>query len=156
MMKATNRLGASVLIGVLAALLSSAATAFALAPVDTNWRGIAISGYDPVAYFTDGKPVAGTSDFTTEWKGATWRFASAAHRDTFVADPDKYAPQYGGYCAWAVAHDKTASIDPEAWKIVNGRLYLNYSKDIQQQWEQDVPGYVEKADVNWPKLLGGK
>jgi hypothetical protein len=84
------------------------------------------------------------------------RFASAAHRDAFVADPERYAPQYGGYCAWAVAHGKTAGVDPQAWKIVGGKLYLNYSKDIQRQWEEDVPGYVEKADANWPKLLGGK
>ena len=133
-----------------------AASAYALDPVDTNWRGLAISGYDPVAYFTDAKPVEGSSDFTTTWQGATWRFASAAHRDQFVADPARFAPQYGGYCAWAVAHDKTASVDPTAWKIVDGKLYLNYSKDIQAQWEKDVPGYIKQADENWPQLLAGK
>jgi YHS domain-containing protein len=156
MMTATTRLRGGIVLGVLAMLIASAAPAFAIAPVDSNWRGLAISGYDPVAYFTDGKPVEGSSDFTTEWKGATWRFASAAHRDAFVAAPDKYAPQYGSYCAWAVAHDKTASVDPEAWKIVDGKLYLNYSKDIQKQWEADVPGYIQKADANWPKLLNAK
>jgi YHS domain-containing protein len=151
---ATNRIRDGVFCVAFAALLSSAATAYAIAPIDTNWRGLAIGGYDPVAYFTEGRPVEGTSDFTTEWKGATWRFASVAHRDAFVANPDKYAPQYGGYCAWAVAHDKTAAIDPEAWRIVDGKLYLNYSKDIQKQWEQDVPGYIGKADAIWPRLLG--
>lgn len=139
-----------------ATMVVGVAPARALDPVDTNWRGLAISGYDPVAYFTDGKAVPGSSDFTTTWKGATWRFASAAHRDQFVADPDRFAPQYGGYCAWAVAHGKTASIDPEAWKIVDGKLYLNYSKDVQAKWEKDVPGYITEADANWPKLLAGR
>ena len=143
------------LLALGAALLLAPARAHALDPVWTNWRGLAIAGYDPVAYFTDGKPVAGSSELTTEWRGATWRFASAAHRDQFVADPERYAPQYGGYCAWAVAHDDTAGIDPEAWKIVDGKLYLNYSKDIQAKWEQDVPGYIEKANGYWPKLLAG-
>lgn len=136
-------------------LLLDAGRAAALEPVWSNWRGLAIAGYDPVAYFSDGKPVAGSSDFTTEWQGATWRFASAAHRDQFVADPERYAPQYGGYCAWAVSQGYTAGIDPEAWKIVDGKLYLNYSKDVQKQWEQDVPGNIGKADRSWPQLLAG-
>ena len=136
-------------------LLASAAPAAALAPVWSNWRGLAVAGYDPVAYFTDGKAVEGSSEFTTEWKGATWRFASAAHRDQFVAQPDKYAPQYGGYCAWAVSQDHTAGIDPQAWKIVDGKLYLNYDKDVQQKWQQDVPDNIRKADGNWPHLLAG-
>lgn len=138
-----------------AVLLLDAGPAAALEPVWSNWRGLAIAGYDPVAYFSDGKPVAGSSDFTTEWQGATWRFASAAHRDQFVAEPARYAPQYGGYCAWAVSQGYTAGIDPEAWKIVDGKLYLNYSKDVQKQWEQDVPGNIVKADASWPKLLAG-
>jgi YHS domain-containing protein len=138
-----------------ALLLASAGYAAALDPVWSNWRGLAVAGYDPVAYFTDGKPVEGSSDFTTEWKGTTWRFASAAHRDAFKADPDKYAPQYGGYCAWAVSQDKTAGIDPQAWKIVDGKLYLNYDQDVRAKWEKDVPGNIRKADANWPGLLGG-
>jgi YHS domain-containing protein len=120
--------------------------------------GVAIEGTDPVAYFTEGKPVEGSSDFEHEWMGATWRFASAADRDRFAADPDKYAPQYGGYCAWAVSQGYTAKIDPAAWTIVDDKLYLNYSKDVQAQWSQDVPGNVAKADANWPKIkadLGG-
>jgi hypothetical protein len=114
--------------------------------------GVAIEGTDPVAYFTEGRPVEGSSDFEHEWMGATWRFVSAANRDLFAADPDKYAPQYGGYCAWAVSQGYTASIDPEAWKVVDGKLYLNYSKDVQTQWTQDVPGNVTKGDANWPKI----
>lgn len=129
-----------------------AATSLAASPVNTNWRGLAIKGYDPVAYFTDSKPVEGKSDFTFEWQDAKWRFASAEHRDMFQKDPEKYAPQFGGYCAWAVSQDYTAGIDPDAWKIVDGKLYLNYSKDIQEKWLKDIPGNIKKAEENWPKL----
>ena len=80
-------------------------------------------------------------------------FASAEHRERFAADPQRYAPQYGGYCAWAVSQGYTASSDPDAWKIVDKKLYLNYSKDVQKTWEQDVPGNITKADTNWPKVL---
>jgi YHS domain-containing protein len=120
--------------------------------------GVAIEGTDPVAYFEQGEPVPGSSAFEHEWLGATWRFASAEHRDRFAAEPEKYAPQYGGYCAWAVSQGYTAKIDPAAWKIVEGKLYLNYSKDVQTQWAGDVPGNIAKADANWPKIkadLGG-
>jgi len=90
------------------------------------WRGLAIKGYDPVAYHKEGKPVKGSNKFELKWKDATWRFASTEHRDLFRADPEKYAPRYGGYCAWAVAQGTTASVDPKnAWKIVDGKLYLN-------------------------------
>jgi YHS domain-containing protein len=114
--------------------------------------GIAIEGTDPLAYFTEGRPVEGSSAFEHEWMGATWRFASAENRDRFAANPEKYAPQYGGYCAWAVARGYTAKIDPEAWRIVDGKLYLNYSKDVQTQWSADIPGNITKGDANWPKL----
>jgi hypothetical protein len=90
--------------------------------------------------------------------GATWRFASAEHRDRFAVDPERYAPQYGGYCAWAVSQGYTAKIDPAAWKIVDDKLYLNYSKDVQSQWSSDIPGNIAKADANWPGIkadLGG-
>lgn len=121
--------------------------------------GTAIRGYDPVAYFTDGKPVPGRAELSSAWNGATWRFASAEHKAVFDADPARYAPQYGGYCAWAVSQGYTAPIDPDAWKVVDGRLYLNYSRDVQQDWEKDVPGHITKADGNWPgleqKLAGG-
>lgn len=120
--------------------------------VYTNWRGLAIKGYDPVAYFTEGRPVAGNRDFEYEWRDATWRFASAENRDRFAADPERYAPQYGGFCAWAVSQGQTAPIDPAAWRIVDGRLYLNYSAEVQQTWEEDVSGNIKRADANWPKL----
>ena len=116
-------------------------------------QGRAIRGTDPVAYFTEASPVAGKSEFTHEWSGATWLFASAENRDLFVANPEKYAPQYGGFCAWAVSQGSTAPIDPQAWKIVDGKLYLNFSKGVQSRWEKDIPGNIAKADSNWPNLL---
>lgn len=138
------------------ALLIAAAAA-ALSPVNRSLLGgVALDGYDAVAYFTDGRPVEGSKEFTFDWQGASWRFATAAHRDLFAAAPEKYAPQYGGYCAWAVAHGYTADIDPEAWSIVDGRLYLNYSLEVRGKWEQDVPGYIAQGDENWPGLRAGK
>lgn len=126
----------------------------ATSPVNKSFfGGVAIEGYDPVAYFTDGRPVAGSKEHTFDWRGATWRFATAEHRDLFAAEPEKYAPQYGGYCAWAVANGYTASIDPEAWKIVDGKLYLNYDKDVQKKWSEDIPGNIAKGDANWPGLV---
>lgn len=116
-------------------------------------RGIAVDGTDVVAYFTKGRPVAGSADITHDWNGVTWRFSSPEHRDTFAADPAKYAPQYGGYCAYAVSEGYTASTTPEAWRIVDGKLYLNYSKRIQKRWERDIPGRINAADANWPKVL---
>ena len=122
-------------------------------PVNVTLFGVAIKGYDPVAYFTDSKPVKGESEFAIDWNGASWRFASAAHRDAFKAAPEKYAPQFGGYCAWAVSQGRTAGIDPAAWKIVNGKLYRNYSLEIQKKWESDIPGNIVKAEANWPGVL---
>jgi YHS domain-containing protein len=132
--------------------LAAAVSAIAADPVNKTWRGLAIKGYDPVAYFTDAKAVEGDAKFTFEWEGAKWRFASAEHRDAFSEDPGRYAPQFGGYCAWAVSQNYTADIDPEAWKIVDGKLYLNYNKEVQQTWEKDTPGNITKGEANWPKL----
>ena len=114
---------------------------------------LALDGYDAVAYVTDRKPVKGLPHLSTTWSGAVWRFASAEHRDVFLNDPERYAPQFGGYCAWAVAHGYTANGDPEAWTIVDGKLYLNYSKRVQKRWEADIPGYIAKGRANWPGVL---
>jgi len=123
-------------------------------PINKTFLGNkAIKGYDPVVYFTDGKPVEGKKEFAHEWMDAKWYFATAANRDLFKADPEKYAPRYGGYCAYAVAMGKTADIDPNAWKIVDGKLYLNYNQEIQAKWLEDVPGYIQKADMNWPGVV---
>lgn len=137
---------------LLGLMLLGSLVARAEKPVNTTWTGVAIKGYDPVAYFTDKKPVKGDDDFEFEWKGATWRFANAEHRDMFQKAPESYAPQYGGYCAWAVSQGYTAGIDPDAWRIVDGKLYLNYSLDVQKKWEQDIPGHIKAADTNWPKI----
>ena len=119
-----------------------------------NWRGVAIKGYDPVAFQREGRPAKGSSEYELKWKDAKWRFASAENRDLFKADPDQYAPRYGGYCAWAVSEGYTAGVDPQnAWTIVDGRLYLNYNAEIKQKWEKDIPGHIKKADANWPGVL---
>ena len=144
-------------LGTLAVLGLAAVAGPAWAAKDpiytSTFSSLAIRGTDPVAYFKDGRPVEGSSDFEHEWMGATWRFASAENLDAFKADPESYAPQYGGYCAWAVSQGYTASIDPEAWKIVDGKLYLNYSKSVQATWTQDIPGNIQRGDANWPGVL---
>ena len=114
---------------------------------------VAVGGYDPVAYFNEGKPVEGRRDITWSWKGATWRFVSEKNRDAFKARPEAYAPQYGGHCAWAVSKGYTAKGDPKHWKIVNGKLYLNYNATVQKDWERDVPARIASGDKNWPTVL---
>ena len=119
-----------------------------------NWQGIAIKGYDPVAYHKEGKPVKGSNKYELTWKDAKWRFASAEHRDLFKTNPETYAPRYGGYCAWAVSQGYTASVDPEnAWTIFEGKLYLNYNVEVKEKWQMDIPGNIKKADANWPGVL---
>ena len=130
------------------------AAAFAKDPVYTGrFSNLAVDGYDPVAYFTEGKPVKGDKEFTTDYNGAEWRFASADNLAAFEAAPDQYAPQYGGYCAWAVSQNYTARGNPANWSIVEGKLYLNYNDEIQKRWEEDIPGFIVKADANWPGVL---
>lgn len=122
------------------------------APAVNAEDGVAVRGTDVVAYFAEGRAVAGSPAFTHAWRGATWRFASAANRDLFAADPGRYAPAYGGFCAFAVSEGYTAPIDPQAWRIVDGRLFLNYDQAIKRRWERDIPGRVARADANWPRL----
>jgi YHS domain-containing protein len=125
------------------------------APVYTGtFSNLALSGYDTVAYFTEQRPVKGDKAFTHTYMGATWQFSSAANREKFVSAPDKYAPQYGGYCAWAVSQGYTASGDPQRWKVVSGKLYLNYDIDVQKKWETDIAGFIAKGNKNWPSVLG--
>ncbi|WP_299192378.1 YHS domain-containing (seleno)protein [uncultured Erythrobacter sp.] len=113
---------------------------------------LAVSGYDVVSYFTgDGVPVEGSEEFTVRYNGYDYRFASAESADTFIADPAKYAPAYGGYCAWAIgANDALAPGDPNVYKIVEGTLYLNFSEDVAVRWNEDIPGFIETGDVNYP------
>lgn len=134
-------------------LLAAAPAAQAEPPIYTGvFSNTALQGHDPVAYFTEGKPVKGDEAFTTEYMGAEFRFASAANRDAFLADPHAYAPQYGGYCAWAMADGKHAKGDARHWRIVDGKLYLNYNKSIQKKWDADIPGFIERADTEWSDI----
>lgn len=134
-------------------LLAGAPAQAAEDPIYQSFLGTAINGYDPVAYFTEGKPIEGSSDHAYKWNDAEWHFASAENLERFKADPEKYAPQYGGYCAYAVSEGYTAKTEPDAWKIVDGKLYLNYDKKVQEMWAQDIPGRIANADKNWPKVL---
>ena len=123
-----------------------------LIPIYSDLHDKPIRGYDPVAYFTEGKPMPGKEDITYEWKGAKWMFATAEHRDLFAADPEKYAPQYGGYCAYAASVGWAETIDPEKWTIVDGKLYLN-DPSAYERWLSDIPNYIAKADKNWKELV---
>jgi YHS domain-containing protein len=133
-------------------LLGLAAAAYAAGENNLDSSGLALKGYDPVAYFTDKKPLKGRAEFTAQHEGATYRFASAANRDAFLAAPVKYAPQYGGYCAFGMAGGYKAPIEPDAWTVVDGKLYLNYNRSVRSQWSGDIPGFVRKADANWPTV----
>jgi YHS domain-containing protein len=113
----------------------------------------AIRGHDPVAYFTEGKPTKGSDQHTFEWQGEKFKFASAENLALFKANPEKYAPQYGGYCAYAESEGYTASTVPEAWTIVDGKLYLNYSLGIRKRWQRDIRGRIAAADKHWPEVL---
>jgi len=127
-------------------------TCWAVEPV-YNDSGLAISGYDPVAYFTEQRPVWGNSKFTHQWQNVTWQFDSETNKKLFIANPEKYAPQYGGYCAYAAAKGSVVPSDPKSWSINNGKLYLNYSPAIQQRWSNNINGYTTRADKKWPTLI---
>lgn len=146
-----TRRSALALFGAAAAVASVAPAAFA-AKMNLSNSGVAIQGYDPVAYFTADAPVEGDAAITAEYEGATYQFSSVENRDLFVANPAKYAPAYGGYCAYAVAQGSLAPIDPTAFSVVDDKLYLNFSKGIQQRWTKDIPGFIAKGDENWPSL----
>ncbi len=136
-----------------------AALVLATAGLSVAWAGefygkdgMAINGYDPVGYFDEGRPVKGSSQFTVLHKGALFHFANAANREAFAASPDRYAPQYGGYCAYGTAKGYKAKSDPDAFSIVDGKLYLNYSLAIREQWRAHIPEYIAKANHNWPSV----
>ena len=129
-------------------------SAFAVAPVFSTEEG-AIRGYDPVAYFKQHQPVKGSKDLHITWQEAQWHFSSAENLAAFQANPEKYAPQYGGYCAYGVAQGYTPEIDPTAYKVHNGKLYLNLSHAVLKKWKKDIPSYVKDANKNWPELKAG-
>jgi len=123
-------------------------------PVYTGlFSNLAIKGFDAVAYFTEGRAVEGSREFSTVHQGAEWRFSGQAHLAMFLADPEAYAPQYGGYCAYAVAQGDTASAEPDLWTIYAGKLYLNYNRRINQTWTQNMEQFIRQADQNWPAVL---
>lgn len=141
-------------VWVVALVFAFATQSNAADAINTGWVGnVAIKGYDPVAYFKQNKAVEGSKEYEAQWMGATWRFSSAANLQTFQQEPERFAPQYGGYCAFAVAKDSLAGIDPEQFTIVDDKLYLNYSAKIQKQWLADRDAFIEKADTNWPGVL---
>ncbi len=115
-------------------------------------RGVALRGTDVVGYFTEGRVVRGRAEHVTEWDGVRWLFANAANRERFIADPAAHAPAYGGFCAWAVSRGYTAPTDPAAWRIVEGRLFLNYDQNTKRRWEADMPRLIALGDANWPRL----
>ncbi|MBI1392823.1 MAG: YHS domain-containing protein [Alphaproteobacteria bacterium] len=143
------------------AVLASLAAAFAGPAVAADKSGVytgrlsnlAVDGHDPVAYFEAGAPTKGSADYQYTYNGAEWRFASQANLDAFKANPDAYAPQYGGYCAWAVSQGYTARGNPNNWTIRNGKLYLNYNDKVQATWSTDPDGFIRLADGNWPTVL---
>jgi len=137
-------------VGAILVLVALATTAFGGSYFEKD--GAAIRGYDPVAYFTENNPVKGSPAYQVAHNGSTFHFASQANRDLFRADPARYAPQYGGFCAYGTAAGYKAAIDPAAYSIVDGKLYLNYNADIQKKWRADIPGYIAKADKNWPTV----
>jgi YHS domain-containing protein len=146
-------------IAALAAPLALAAPALADGGVFVGVEGetVAISGYDAVSYFDgDGTPLEGDAQYSVTWNGAEWHFASQANADKFKADPDAYAPQYGGHCAWAMSRGSLAPGDATLYKIVDGKLYLNFNEQVQQTWVKDIPGFIAKSDPAWKEIPEGE
>jgi YHS domain-containing protein len=142
------------------ALLFSLPSHAAQAPINTLKNSVfggrtdtAVNGYDTVAYFSVGKPVMGKDTFVLDWMGAKWKFASQANLELFKANPEKYAPQYGGYCAFGVAQGYLVKVDPDQFTVLDGKLYLNYDADVQAKWRKDPAGYIKIADAQFPALL---
>jgi YHS domain-containing protein len=157
---ASRRLSRRIALVLGTVALFASNVVFAAPPVNTLKTGLfggrtdtAILGYDTVAYFTDGKSAKGQDAFAFEWMGAKWKFASQAHLDLFKASPEKYAPQYGGYCAYGVSQDNLVSIEPDKFKVLDGKLYLNYDADVQARWLKDPAGYNQLADAKFQTLL---
>ncbi|XOV79410.1 MAG: YHS domain-containing (seleno)protein [Aestuariibacter sp.] len=142
---------------LLALALISSPSVFADDPVNSSLFGnIAIDGYDSVAYWTESKAIEGEKKYTFEWQGAKWRFANQENLTLFKDNPEKYAPEYGGYCAWAMSDDRLAGIDGEAWTIYDGKLYLNYNMRVMDEWRQDKALFVEQADTFYQNRFGSQ
>ncbi len=151
-----KKLAISVVVALAAVGAAGAAPAFAADKPSVHTgrlSNLAVGGHDPVAYFTEGAPTKGSKDYQYSYNGATWRFASQENLDAFKADPAAYAPQYGGYCAWAVSQGYTARGNPNNWTVRDGKLYLNYNDKVQETWRTDPEGFIRLADNNWPGVL---
>ena len=135
-------------------MVASSVSAFAgnLPELNLSNSGLALRGYDPVAYFTEGEPREGNAELAVSYKGGTYHFASQEHQDLFVANPDKYLPAYGGYCAYGTAVGVKVDGDPSLWTIVDGRLYLNINRGVDRTWRRDKANFISQADANWPGL----
>jgi len=142
----------TVLLGYVV-LLVSCTTPASITPINMTAKGVALKGYDAVAYITMERAVPGQEALQYKWQGAIWFFATGEHLEIFQENPDAYAPQYGGYCAYAVSQGTTADIDPESWAIVDGKLYLNLNPDVQKLWQRNQEEYIRQADANWPRLM---
>lgn len=143
----------SLFLGAITTLIISlSAPAFAKGDVFVNGKGVAIKGYDTVAYFVSSKPLKGNAEFSHAHAGNTWLFANAANKKAFIANPTAYIPQYGGHCAYAASKNSIAPTDPEAWTVRDGKLYLNYSKSVRSKWLPNAAKNIIKADKNWPAL----
>jgi YHS domain-containing protein len=144
--------------GLMAAVVLAFLLILAVAPASFGQTGadgsvrVALKGHDPVAYFTEKRPVRGTPDISYEWDGARYLFSSARHRNAFVADPDRYAPRYGGYCAGGMSLGRKAEADPQLWKIVDGKLYVFASTKAKETLEADPAGTIERGSRNWKRL----
>lgn len=134
--------------------LAQRAEIFQSKRADYPANDLAIGGYDAVAYHTQKAAVAGNGQFRIRWKDAEWQFSTQANRDLFAKEPEKYAPQYGGHCAFAVAGGSTAAGDPNVWDVINGRLYINLSTGTQSIWRRDTAGMIQRGDQNWPRVIG--
>ncbi len=140
------------IIGSIVLLLIGLSTTLAQKAEIFTTNGKAIRGYDVVAFFSESKPVQGNESFSYTWKDATWLFSSKENLELFKMNPEKYAPQYGGYCAYGMSGGYKAPTVIETWKILNGKLYFNYSLKVQELWNKDQPGFIQKADLNWEKV----
>ena len=141
------------LLLVLPVVVAQTGPAIAETPKVYSLGGTAINGYDPVAYFVAATPTMGEMESSSSWNGATWQFSSEENKALFDANPEKYAPQYGGYCAYAVSKGATAPTDPDAWSVVDEKLYLNFSLEVRGIWRQDIAGNISRANANWPAVL---
>lgn len=148
-----RRLFTLLLVGAAVSPAIAAANPADKPPVDVSEVGLALRGYDAVSYHSTGRPTEGNSAHAYQWKGATWRFATAENLARFRADPERYAPQFGGYCAWAVSQGYIAPGDPLQWRIVNGQLFLNFNARAKALWEQDIEGAIMRGRANWPRVL---